>query len=138
MAGPPPAIGPLIFHAFRATAYDLPEDFASRLEPGLDEGMRTSLETGIRVLRFIRRLWTWTLAFVLLGAVGLVVSAFLLERIAPEFGGMLAVANLMLLGLGTAIFLYLSGLALAHRRDIRRVEAFAEAMRGSSLARDIG
>lgn len=135
MAGPPPAIGPLVFHALRATAYDLPEDFASRLEPGLDEGMRTSLETGIRVLRFIRRLWTWTLAFVLLGAVGVVVSAFFARA---EFGGMLAVANLMLLGLGTAIFLYLSGLALAHRRDIRRVEAFAEAMRGSSLARDIG
>ncbi len=89
MAGPPPAIGPVVFQAIRATAYDLPEDFVSRLEPGLDASTKRSLESGVRVLRRLRAVWRWTWAGFVVGVFSLVFGGFIWSRF-PLFGGILA------------------------------------------------
>lgn len=133
MAGPPPAIGPMIFRTLRATAYDLPEDFVTRLEPGLDEITKASLAAGMRAVRLIRGLWTWILVLAGLGGAGLLVASML----GPNTGPMLGIPSLAVLGFALMVSLVLSAMAVVHRRDIHRLEAFAEAMRGSSLARDI-
>ncbi len=133
MAGPPPAYGPIIFRAIRATAYDLPEDFVTRLEPGLDDATKASLATGMRAVRLIRRLWTWTLALTGIGGAGLLVAAML----GPDTRSMLGIPSLAVLGVALIAFLVICGSAVSSRKDIHRLEAFAKAMRRSSLARDI-
>ena len=130
MAGPPPAIGPVVFRAVRATAYDLPEDFVTRLEPGIDEPARASLVNGPRVLQQIRHLWTWTIVSSIAGALELLVVGLLRTYV-------LAIGGVVILACEAAFFVYLSALAISHRDEIHRVEAFAEATRRSFLPRDI-
>lgn len=127
-----------MYQAIRASAYDLPEDFVSRLEPGLDAAVIASLVTGRQIVTRIRRLWRWVLVLTGLGAAGLFASAFLIRQEPQTVSSSLGFLGLGFLGAASAIFLYVFGAAVAYRTDIHRLEAFAEAMRRSSLARDLG
>lgn len=138
MAARPSAVGYYTFLAFRAAAYDLPEDFISRIEPGLDEETRARLAAGVAVLRRLRRVDRVMLGMALFGA------AILLSEIAivgateaTSVGPLVLIAaalawaaSLGLLGLATL-------LSLRHRRELGSVLAFYRALQGSSLARDL-
>lgn len=137
MAGPPPAIGPLIFRAIRASVYELPEDLVSRIEPGLDEDTKASLAKGLRVVRLLRYVWRWTLIGFLAGLGSVLIASVFSRRspgIAADFG-FLALAVWTFAGVS---FLYIILASVRYHADIHRVEAFARAMHGSSMARDIG
>ena len=138
MAGVSPAIGPVVFRALRASAYDLPEDFVRRLEPGLDPTTVASLEVGLRAVDRLRALWRWTIATALIGLLAVFLGAAMLTWVPlPWLSGGVAVGGLAALALSVCAFLSILIIAALHRADIHRLEAFARAMRGSSLARDI-
>jgi len=137
MASPLPIFGPLLYRAFRAAAYDLPEDFIMRLEPGLDAETLRRLERGLRVLRILRWVERWTIsllaggAAVLLGGSALVIAAV---PYAAPYVWPLAAATWGLAGLS---FVAWSLISLAYSFDLRKVYAFWRALQGSSLARDL-
>lgn len=137
MASPLPIFGPLLYRAFRAAAYDPPEDFIMRLEPGLDAQTLGRLERGLRVLRTLRRVERWIVGLVAAGAAVLLGgSALVVARVpgAAPYVGPLAAVAWGLAGLGLVAWCLIS---LAYAFDMRRVYAFWRAMQGSSLARDL-
>lgn len=107
-----------------------------RLEPGLDAETRTRLEAGLRALGLLRRLWRWTTVAFILGF-GMLVVASWGGGLAPWLSVGLAVTGSLAWAFTVGAFLLIITLAPVHRAGIRRLEAFAKAMRGSSLARDI-
>lgn len=125
------------FKGLRALLNDLPEDFILRLSPGLDEVTRASLERGMAAAFAIRR---WRAV----GSIALVMGTLVFGAGLPvpwlwAVGTALwpPYAALGLWSAGVSCFLLSGGIYLAHRSDIRRLEGVAQALRGSSLARDL-
>ena len=107
-----------------------------RLEPGLDAETRARLEAGLRAVGLLRNLWRWTAVAFALGF-AMLVAATLTRGPVPWLSVGLDVTGLLAWAFAACAFLLIIFIALVHRADIRRLEAFAKAMRGSSLARDI-
>ncbi len=126
-------VGYASFLAFRSVVHDLPEDFVSRLEPGLDEETAAKLVNGLRVLRRLRRVSRWMVATLVLGAC-LWIASFGLARLLGIWSLGAAFASWIV---ATGCFIFIATESLLHRSEIHRIEAFVRAMRGSSLARDL-
>ncbi len=125
------------FKGLRALLNDLPEDFILRVTPGLDEVTRASLERGMAAALAIRR---WRAA----GSIGLAVGALVfgtgllvpwLWAVSIPLWPVYAAGGLW--AAGVSCFLLSGGIYLAHRSHIRHLEGVAQALRGSSLARDL-
>lgn len=136
MGIPSRAFGPLLYLAVRASAYDLPEDFVSRIEPGLDAETKARLEAGRQALQRIRRAWRWTSVSLVSGIASLFGGLFIFSRI-PLAGQVLSGIAFALLLAAAVLFVLIVLVAAQHRRAIHRLEVYARAMRGSSLARDL-
>lgn len=138
VATPPRAIGPLTYLAFRAAAYDPPEDFIARIESGIDTETRSRLERGVRALRLLRKMERWVFAFLGIGVVVLIAGSGLATAV-----GVAGLVSFVLLSaftvwaLAGAAFSALTIVSLRHHTDLRTVYAFWRATRGSSLARDL-
>lgn len=139
MVSPPGMLGPLMYRAFRAAAYDLPEDFIQRVSPGLDTEARASLERGLDALRMYRRIDRLMLSLLAAGALFFLAGAGIVLglRMTEALGGIL-IYGTFAMWLGAILcLLALVVLSLAYRPDLRRVMAFYRALQGSSLARDL-
>ena len=124
------------YWAIRAAVRDSPEDFIQRIESGLDEETVRGLRRGLQALRDVAGLQTVALVAALLGSITIALS-FATGRFLGVSGELFYEAGLGL-WLVAAILFIASLLVLAARfRDVHRVEAFVEAMRRSSLARDL-
>jgi hypothetical protein len=131
-------MGYLTVLALRAAIAEPPEDFITRIEPGLDEETRGRLARGLRILQTLRRLERWI--YSILGAALIILVGGGSLSTVPFFGAMsgwIFPATFASLGLAALLFLALLGISLAYRKDLRRIYAFWRAMQGSSLARDI-
>lgn len=138
MIGGPPLFRTELFRAIHSSAYDLPEDFLSRLEPGLDEETKASLANGIRTLRLLRKMRDWTVYAFVLGIFLYLGGAFIMGFVSVAIlGELLAAVGMACLLFALVTFLVTIVISLINRGDLRRVVAFARAMQGSFLARDI-
>lgn len=121
------------YWAIRAYVRDAPEDFLARIESGLDPETATSLRRGVRAANLVVRMQWISFGTLVLGFL-----AFLAGALVPWVGSyvlyIVSVLWLVTLGSFTASIL----LAGVRYRDISRLETFVEAMRRSSLARDLG
>ncbi|HKZ24021.1 MAG TPA: hypothetical protein VJ224_06420 [Thermoplasmata archaeon] len=126
-------IGYTTYLGIRALIEDVPEDFLARIEPGLDRETKQGLALGLWAIRLMRRVSRIVLASFLVG------TTFLYARFLG--GERLGDLPLVLAGLAWSLtvlcLLFQAIVSLAYRKDIRRTLAFARAMRGSSLARDL-
>lgn len=133
-----PALGYYAFLAFRAAAYDLPEDFVSRIEPGLDEGTKARLVAGVAILRRLRRVDRVMIGIALLGAV-IVVSGIAIVGAteASSVGPLVLIAAALAWAASLGFLGFATLLSVRHRRELGSVLAFYRALQGSSLARDL-
>jgi len=134
---PPAAAFYVGFRALRAAARELPEDFIERLEPGIDEPVRSSLQRGIRVLRLFHRSLDWSVGILILGTVTILGSIVVTNLTDTTGQGMWAIAAGFFLWIsGAVLALGVYALTVVRRTDVSRVLSFAHAMETSSLARD--
>ena len=124
------------YWAIRAMVRDSPEDFIARIESGLDEETARGLRNGMTAIHDVVLLQKVAFLAFLLGCGSILVSIFAIRWL-EAVGDYLFEAGRVLWLLAGVIFLGSLIVHAARYRDVHRVEAFVEAMRRSSLARDL-
>jgi hypothetical protein len=126
-----------MYRAFRAAAYDPPEDLILRLEPGLDPDTMRRLARGLRIVRSLRRIEQWILRLLVGGTVVLLASGVLVLAGVTNVAAAVITVTAAAWGFAVVAFAAWLVVGLAGHRDLKAVYGFWRAMQGSSLARDL-
>ncbi len=124
------------YWGIRALAREAPEDFVARVETGLDVETRRRLELGLWAARWVTRLQQG--ALVAFAGGGLVLWGGLI--VARGSGDLVAgvwYVTLAIWLLAIALLVASAAIVAVHHRELHHLKTFIDAMRRSSLARDM-